>query len=92
MFRNRWDSFVPNDPEACVRKAVDINDRNVLFRPCRGCPVALELAPVSHEVPLDDPVMPAPCDDEVCDIFADDDNEEGSEYPSADVGASEGQF
>ena len=29
MFRNRWDSFVPNDPEACVRKAVDINDRNV---------------------------------------------------------------
>ena len=68
------------------RKAVDMNDRNVLFRPYRGCFVAPD------EVPLDDRVMPAPCDDEVCDFLADDDNEEESEYPSADVGASEGQF
>ena len=47
--------------------------------------VAPELAPVSHEVPLDYAVV----DDEVCDLLADDDKEETSEQPSADVDSSE---
>ena len=62
-----------------------MNDRNAWFRSCRGCPVAVELALVSHEIPLDDAVMPAPCDNKVYDMLAEDDNEEASEYPSADV-------
>ena len=49
--------LVSMDPEACIRQAVDVNDRSVLFRPCRGGLVAPELEPVSHEVPLNDAVV-----------------------------------
>ena len=49
--------LVSKDPETCIWQAVDMNDRSVLFRPCRGGPVATELPPVSHEVPLDDAVV-----------------------------------
>ena len=55
MFRNGWDRFGLQGPRD-VYPAVDMNDR-VLFRPCRGGSVAPELAPVSHEVPLDDAVV-----------------------------------
>ena len=61
----------------------------MLFRPCCGGPVATELPPVSHEAHLNDAVVLAPCDDEVCDLLADDDNEETSEDSSADVDSSE---
>ena len=43
--------LVSKDPETCIWQAVDMNDRSVLFGPCRGGSVAPELAPVSHEVP-----------------------------------------
>ena len=38
-------SLVSKDPETNIWQAVDMNDRSVLFRPCRGGPVAPELAP-----------------------------------------------
>ena len=56
-FATDGNGWVPKDPMACIRQAVDMNDRSVLFRPCRGGPVATELPPVSHEVPLDDAVV-----------------------------------
>ena len=56
MFRNGWDRFGLQGP-IDVYPAVDMDDRSVLFRPCRGDPVAPELESVSHEVPLNDAVV-----------------------------------